>query len=84
MLQNIDGHMDRSTMHQRSYGLSSGSLNGGLGVTGNNIPQVNAPRTSEGYLMATMHGNFPKSWHQHFDQHQRPVMQGTLSLKMRH
>ncbi|CAA2968539.1 histone acetyltransferase HAC1-like isoform X1 [Olea europaea subsp. europaea] len=76
MLQNIDGHVDRSTLQQTSYGLSNGSLNGGLGVIGNKIPPMNVPGTSEGYLMGTMHGNSPKPWHQHFDQHLQPVMQG--------
>ncbi|KAL2547782.1 Histone acetyltransferase HAC12 [Forsythia ovata] len=79
MLHNIGGHMGggiRSTLQQTSYGLSNGSLNGGLGMIANNIPPMNGPGTSEGYLTGTMHGNSPKPSHPHFDQHQRPVMQG--------
>ncbi|CAI9759917.1 unnamed protein product [Fraxinus pennsylvanica] len=76
MLHGISGHMGRSTLQPMSYGVSSGSLNGGLGVVGNNIPPMNGPVTSEGYLLGTMHGNSPEPSHQHFNQHQRPEMQG--------
>ncbi|KAL7086653.1 hypothetical protein ACP275_13G014500 [Erythranthe tilingii] len=58
ILHNIGGHMGggiRSTLQQKSLGLSNGTLNGGLG---------------------TGYGNPTKPLHQHFDQHQRPIMQG--------
>ncbi|CAA2934150.1 Hypothetical predicted protein [Olea europaea subsp. europaea] len=76
MLHSIGGNMGRSTLQQTSYGVSSGSLNDGLGVIRNNIPPMHGPGTSEGYLMGTMHGNSPKPSHQHFDQHLCPEMQG--------
>ncbi|KAH6763618.1 histone acetyltransferase of the CBP family 12 [Perilla frutescens var. frutescens] len=75
ILHNIGGHMGggiRSTLQQKSYGLS----NGGLGMIGNNMSMMNVPGTTEGYLSGTMYGNSAKPMHQHFDQHQRPVMQG--------
>lgn len=77
ILHNIGGHMGggiRSTLQQKSYGLS----NGGLGMMGNNnMSMMNSPGTTEGYLSGTIYGNSTKPMHQHFDQHQRPVMQGT-------
>ncbi|KAK6142414.1 hypothetical protein DH2020_022762 [Rehmannia glutinosa] len=83
ILHNIGGHMGggvRSTMQQKSYGLSNGPLNGGLGMMGNNMSMMNGPGTTEGYLSGTIYGNSTKPLHQHFDQHQRPVMQGTVVL----
>ncbi|KAM2268264.1 hypothetical protein ACFX1S_046407 [Malus domestica] len=65
----------RSGMQQKSYGLPNGALNGGLGF-GNSLPVVNDSGTSEGYLTSTPHANSSKPLQQHFDQHQRPVMQG--------
>ncbi|KAL0319949.1 UNVERIFIED_CONTAM: Histone acetyltransferase HAC1 [Sesamum radiatum] len=79
ILHNIGGHMGgeiRSTLQQKSYGLSNGPLNGGLGMMGNNMSMMNGPGTTEGYLSGTMYGNSTKPLHQHFDQHQRPIMQG--------
>ncbi|KAL0311281.1 UNVERIFIED_CONTAM: Histone acetyltransferase HAC1 [Sesamum angustifolium] len=79
ILHNIGGHMVgeiRSTLQQKSYGLSNGPLNGGLGMMGNNMSMMNGPGTTEGYLSGTMYGNSTKPLHQHFDQHQRPIMQG--------
>ncbi|KAL0307146.1 UNVERIFIED_CONTAM: hypothetical protein Sradi_6131900 [Sesamum radiatum] len=78
ILHNIGGHMGggiRSTLQQKSFGLSSGPLTGGLGMTGKNISAMN-PGTTEGHLTGNIYGNSTKSLHQHFDQHQQPVMQG--------
>ncbi|XP_057786527.1 histone acetyltransferase HAC1-like isoform X2 [Salvia miltiorrhiza] len=79
ILHNIGGHMGggiRSTLQQKSYGLSNGPLNGGLGMMGNNMSMMNGPGTTEGYLSGTVYGNSNKPMHQNFDQQQRPVMQG--------
>ncbi|KAM1513062.1 hypothetical protein ACFX1Z_024541 [Malus domestica] len=65
----------RSGMLQKSYGLPNGALNGGLGF-GNSLPVVNESGTSEGYVTSTPYANSSKPLQQHFDQHQRPVMQG--------
>ncbi|XP_044481916.1 histone acetyltransferase HAC1-like isoform X2 [Mangifera indica] len=65
----------RSGLPHKSYGFSNGASNGGLGMIGNNLPLVNEPPTSEGYLMTTPYANSPKSLQQQFDQ-QRPLMQG--------
>lgn len=80
ILHNIGGHMGggmRSTLQQKSYGLPNGPLNGGMGM---NMSMISGPGTTEGYLSGTMYGNSSKPLHQHFDQNQRPVMQGTLVL----
>ncbi|KAL3615302.1 hypothetical protein CASFOL_040963 [Castilleja foliolosa] len=81
ILHNIGGHMGgeiRSTLQQKSYGLSNGPLNSGLGVMGNNMSmnQMNASGTTEGYLSGTINGNSTKPTHQHFEQHQWPITQG--------
>ncbi|KZV44816.1 hypothetical protein F511_09859 [Dorcoceras hygrometricum] len=79
MLHNIGGHMGseiRSTLHQKSYGLSNGTLNGGLGMMGNNISLMNGPGTTESYLSGTMYGNSIKPMHHQFDQNIRPTLQG--------
>ncbi|KAL0289036.1 UNVERIFIED_CONTAM: Histone acetyltransferase HAC1 [Sesamum calycinum] len=64
-----------NSVGQKSFGLSSGPLTGGLGMTGKNISAMN-PGTTEGHLTGNIYGNSTKSLHQHFDQHQQPVMQG--------
>ncbi|CAA2981094.1 histone acetyltransferase HAC1-like isoform X1 [Olea europaea subsp. europaea] len=77
ILHNIGGHLGggiRSTLQQKSYGLSNGPLNGGLVMMGNNM--MNDTGASEGYLTGTLYGNSPKPLQQHFDQHQRTVMRG--------
>ncbi|XP_075089534.1 histone acetyltransferase HAC1 [Nicotiana tabacum] len=79
ILHTLGSHMGggiRSGLQNRSYGQSTAPLNGGLGMIGNNLQHLNGPGASEGYTSATMYGNAPKSLSQHFDQHQRPVMQG--------
>ncbi|KAJ8564834.1 hypothetical protein K7X08_001294 [Anisodus acutangulus] len=79
ILHTLGSHMGggiRSGLQNRSYGQSTAPLNGGLGMIGNNLQHLNGPGASEGYTSATMYGNSPKSLPQHFDQHQRPAMQG--------
>ncbi|XP_031254705.1 histone acetyltransferase HAC1-like [Pistacia vera] len=78
ILHNLGSHMGSgisSGLQHKSYGFSNGALNGGLGMIGNNLPLVNEPGTSEGYLTTTPYANSPKPLQQHFD-HQRPLMQG--------
>ncbi|MCD7467181.1 hypothetical protein HAX54_004458 [Datura stramonium] len=56
----------RSGFHNRSYGQSTGPLNGGaLGMIGNNMHLVNGS-ASESYIPAAT---------QHFDQQHQPLMQ---------
>ncbi|KAJ8751197.1 hypothetical protein K2173_016378 [Erythroxylum novogranatense] len=77
ILQNLGSQMGsniRSGLPQKSYGFSNGALNGGMGMIANNFQLVNEPGTSEGYMTAP-YASSPKSL-QHFDQHQRQLMQG--------
>ncbi|XP_021819938.1 histone acetyltransferase HAC1-like isoform X2 [Prunus avium] len=79
ILHNVGSQMGsgiRSGMQQKPYGLPNGALNGGLGLIGNNLPLVNESGTSEGYMTSTPYANSSKPSQQHFDQHQRPIMQG--------
>ncbi|KAK3000281.1 hypothetical protein RJ639_022669 [Escallonia herrerae] len=74
ILHSLGTHMGggmRSSLQQKSYGFS----NGGLGITGSNLQTANGPGISDGYLTSTLYGNSPKPV-QHFDQHQRQVLQG--------
>lgn len=82
ILHNIGGHMGgiSSTLQQKSYGLSNGPLNGGLGMMGNNTSTMNGPVTTEGYVSGTIYGNSTQPMPQNFDQHQRPVIQGMQFL----
>lgn len=85
ILHNVGSQMGsgiRSGMQQKPYGLPNGALNGGLGLIGNNLPLVNESGTSEGYMTSTPYANSSKPSQQHFDQHQRPIMQGMLSLPL--
>ncbi|XP_022724444.1 histone acetyltransferase HAC1-like [Durio zibethinus] len=66
----------RSGLQQKTFGFPNGSLNGALGMLGNNMQIVNEPGTSGGYQTNTSFANSPKPLQQHFDQHQRPLMQG--------
>ncbi|XVF26446.1 hypothetical protein REPUB_Repub14bG0017500 [Reevesia pubescens] len=66
----------RSGLQQKTFGFPNGSLNGALGMMGNNMQIVNEPGTSGGYHTNTPFANSPKPLQQHFDQHQRPMMQG--------
>ncbi|KAG6725851.1 hypothetical protein I3842_02G051400 [Carya illinoinensis] len=80
ILRNLGSQMGsggiRSNLQQKAFGFPNGGLNGGLGLIGSNLQLVNEPGTSEGYLTATPYANSPKPLQQHFDQHQRPLMQG--------
>ncbi|XWS19184.1 hypothetical protein CRYUN_Cryun32bG0109800 [Craigia yunnanensis] len=79
ILQNIGSQMGsgiRSGLQQKTFGFPNGSLNGALGMMGNNMQIVNEPGTSGGYQTTTPFANSPKPLQQHFDQHQRPLMQG--------
>ena len=83
ILHNLGSQMGggiRSSLEQKSYGFSNGAINGGLGLMGSNLPSVNEHGTSEGYLTSTSYVNPSKPSQHHFDQHQRSVMPGTISL----
>ncbi|XP_044505832.1 histone acetyltransferase HAC1-like isoform X2 [Mangifera indica] len=78
ILHNIGSHMGsgiRSGLPHKSYGYTNGALNCGLGMIGTNLPLVNEPGTSEGYLTTIPYANSPKPLQQHF-YHQRSLMQG--------
>uniref|UniRef100_A0A5B7AU06 histone acetyltransferase n=1 Tax=Davidia involucrata TaxID=16924 RepID=A0A5B7AU06_DAVIN len=78
ILHNLGSHMGggiRSSLQQKSYGFSNGTLNGVLGMMGSNLQLVNGPGTSEGYLTATPYDNSPKPLRQHYSQ-QQPIMHG--------
>ncbi|MFQ6638961.1 hypothetical protein Gotur_016341 [Gossypium turneri] len=66
----------RSGLQQKTFGFPNASLNGALGMMGNNMLIVNEPGTSGGYQTTTPFANSPKPLQQPFDQHQRPLMQG--------
>ncbi|KAM7508135.1 hypothetical protein LguiA_018588 [Lonicera macranthoides] len=79
MLHSLGSHVGggiRSGLQQKSYAFSNGTLNGGLGMMGTNSPVMNGPGTSEGYLTAPLYGNSSAPLQQHFDQHQRQMLQG--------
>ncbi|CAN4090415.1 unnamed protein product [Withania somnifera] len=78
ILHTLGSHMGggiRSGLQNRSYGQSTAPLSEGLRMTGNNLLHLNGPGASEAYTSAPMHGN-SLQLPQHFDQHQRPAMQG--------
>lgn len=77
VLPNIGSQMSsgmRSGLLHKQFTNSNGAVNSGLGLIGNNIQLANEPVTSDGY--ASTYANSPKHIHQHFDQNQKPVMQG--------
>lgn len=77
VLPNLGSQMSsgmRSGLPQKQFTNSNGAINSGLGLIGNNIQLVNEPGTSDGY--ASNYANSPKHIHQHFDQNQKPVVQG--------
>ncbi|XP_047250218.1 histone acetyltransferase HAC1 isoform X2 [Capsicum annuum] len=80
ILHTVGSHVGggiRSGFQNKSYGQSTGPLNGGgLGMMGNNLHLVNGSAAPEGYISATTYGNSPKSLPQHFDQQHQPLMQG--------
>lgn len=78
VLQNLGSQMSsgmRSGLLQKPF--ANGAINSGLGLIGNNIQLANEPGTSDGY--ASTYSNSPKHLQQHFDQNQKPVVQGNLS-----
>ncbi|XWS16583.1 hypothetical protein CRYUN_Cryun34aG0101100 [Craigia yunnanensis] len=66
----------RSGLQHKTFGFPNVSLNGALGLIGNNMQIVNEPGTSGGYQTVTSFANSSKPLQQHFDQHQQPLMQG--------
>ncbi|CAH9088346.1 unnamed protein product [Cuscuta europaea] len=79
ILQALGSHMSgglRPALQTRSYVASTGSLNGGLGMMGNNSQLLNGQGASEGHMTSTMYVNPSKQLSPQFDQHQRSVMQG--------
>jgi E1A/CREB-binding protein len=82
ILHNLGSQMGsggiRSGLQQKAYGFP----NGGLGLIGNNLQIVNESGTSEGFLTGAPYASSPKPLQQHIDQHQRPLMQGNLSLSL--
>ncbi|XWS20574.1 hypothetical protein CRYUN_Cryun31cG0113900 [Craigia yunnanensis] len=66
----------RSGLQQKAFGFPNGSLNGALGMMGNNMQIVNEPGTSGGCQTVTSFANSSKPLQQRFDQHQPPLMQG--------
>ncbi|KAL6955509.1 histone acetyltransferase [Sarracenia purpurea var. burkii] len=79
ILHNLGSHIGggiRSGLQQKSYGYSNGTLNCGLGAVRNNLQFIDGPGSSEGYLATSSYGNSPKPLQKHYDQQQRPMMQG--------
>ncbi|XP_050900427.1 histone acetyltransferase HAC1 [Lathyrus oleraceus] len=77
VLSNLGSQMSsgmRSGLLQKQFTNSNGAINSGLGLIGNNVQLANEPGTSDGY--APTYANSPKHIHQHFDQNQKPVVQG--------
>ncbi|XP_050382412.1 histone acetyltransferase HAC1-like isoform X1 [Argentina anserina] len=67
----------RSGLPQKSYGVSNGAINGGMGMIANNLPIVNETGISDSYLnTSSAYANSSKPLQQHFDPHQWPVTQG--------
>ncbi|KAG4177806.1 hypothetical protein ERO13_A10G000900v2 [Gossypium hirsutum] len=79
ILQTIGSQMGsgiRSGLQQKNFGFPNGSLSGALGMMGNNMQIVNELGASGGSQTATPYTNSSKPLQQHFDQHQRPLVQG--------
>ncbi|XVE91163.1 hypothetical protein DITRI_Ditri20bG0132300 [Diplodiscus trichospermus] len=66
----------RSGLPQKTFGFPNGSLNGGLGMMGNNMQIVSEPVTSGGFQTVTSFANSSKPLQQRFDQQQRTLTQG--------
>jgi E1A/CREB-binding protein len=86
ILHNLGSQMGsggiRSVLQPKAYAFPNGAINGGLGLIGNNLQLLNESGTSEGFLTGASYANSPKPLQQHIDQHQRPLMQGNLSLSL--
>ncbi|KAL2321413.1 hypothetical protein Fmac_025792 [Flemingia macrophylla] len=77
VLHNFSNQMGsgmRSGLLQKPFTNPNGALNSGSGLIGNNIQRANEPGTSDNY--ASTYANSPKHLQQHFDQNQKPVVQG--------
>nr|KYP53841.1 Histone acetyltransferase HAC1 [Cajanus cajan] len=77
VLQNFSSQMGsgmRSGLLQKPFTNSNGAINSGSGLIGNNIQLAHEPGTSENF--ASTYANSPKHLQQHFDQNQKPVVQG--------
>ncbi|TKY47961.1 Histone acetyltransferase HAC12 [Spatholobus suberectus] len=77
VLQNLTSQMSsgmRSGLLQKPFTNSNGAINSGSGLLGNNIQLANEPGPSDSY--ASTYANSPKHLQQHFDQNQKPVVQG--------
>jgi len=82
VLQNLNSQMGigmRSGLLQKPFTNSNGAINSGSGLIGNNIQVANEPGTSSDSYAST-YANSPKQLHQHFDQSQKPVVQGNIFL----
>ncbi|KAK7348050.1 hypothetical protein VNO80_22599 [Phaseolus coccineus] len=82
VLQNLNSEMGigmRSGLLQKSFTNSNGAINNAYGLIGNNIQLANEPGTSSDNYAST-YANSPKHLHQHFDQNQKPVVQGNIFL----
>ncbi|GER33598.1 histone acetyltransferase [Striga asiatica] len=81
ILHNIGGNMGggiRSTLQQKSLGLSNRPMIGGSGMAGRNLPVAQGPGTTEGYLTGTVSGTSAKPLHQPLDRYQRSGMHGDV------
>ncbi|KAI5428545.1 hypothetical protein KIW84_033508 [Lathyrus oleraceus] len=77
VLSNLGSQMSsgmRPGLLQKQVTNSNGDINSGLGLIGNNVQLANEPGISDGY--ASTYANSPKHIHQHFDQNQKPIVQG--------
>jgi len=82
VLQNLNSQMGfgtRSGLLQKPFTNSNGAISSGSGLIGNNIQLANEPGTSSDSY-ASAYANSPKHLHQHFDQNQKPVVQGNIFL----
>jgi len=69
----------RSGLLKKPFSNSNGAINSGSGLIGNNIQLANEPGTSSDSYAST-YANSPKHLHQHFDQNQKPAVQGNIFL----
>ncbi|KAL0550652.1 hypothetical protein IC582_015174 [Cucumis melo] len=79
ILQNLGSQMGsgiRSSLQQKSYGFTNGSVNGSLGLIGGNVQLLKESSTSEGYLTVSPYGNLTKPVQQSFDQNEKSLVQG--------
>lgn len=83
ILHTVGSQMDtgiRSGLQQKTLGVPNGSLNGALGMMGNNWQIFNEPKASGGYQSTTPFSNSPKPLQGHSDQRQQPLMLGNIVI----